>query len=467
MIFKNFFTNSIGILVSRIFGFIRDLLTASVLGANIYSDIFFVAFKLPNLFRRIFAEGAFTQSFIPAFINSKNKSIFTYKTFTRFFVFLIFASFVVTIFSGFFAKLIALGFDDKTLAIASPLVAINFYYLPLIFAVTFLGSLLQYKNHFATTAFSTALLNIALISSLLLTNGMEKIDIVYAMSYAVLVGGVLQLLTHIVAIKNRNLLKLFKFGFANRKKDKIKDENRRFFNSFSHAILGNSTPQISAFLDTWIASFLLTGSISYLYYANRIFQLPLALFAIALSVGVFPKIASLIKNNDTQKALLLFKNGFWFLFFLLTLSAIGGFILSEEIVKLLFQRGAFSSADTIKSAEVLQMYLIGLIPYGLAKLFSLWLYANMRQREAAKIAIFALSTNLLLYTVLVEPLGVKGLALASSCAGVVLLGFTIRSFGIKEFLDIIRDKKLIIFVGMLIIYIPTLLWIKEIISEYL
>ena len=194
MIFKNFFTNSIGILVSRIFGFIRDLLTASVLGANIYSDIFFVAFKLPNLFRRIFAEGAFTQTFIPAFINSKNKSIFTYKTFTRFFVFLIFASFIVTIFSGFFAKLIALGFDDETLAIASPLVAINFYYLPLIFAVTFLGSLLQYKNHFATTAFSTALLNIALISSLLLTNGMEKIDIIYAMSYAVLVGGILQLL---------------------------------------------------------------------------------------------------------------------------------------------------------------------------------------------------------------------------------------------------------------------------------
>ncbi len=467
MILKNFFTNSIGILISRIFGFIRDLLTASILGANIYSDIFFVAFKLPNLFRRIFAEGAFTQSFIPAFINSKNKSIFTYKTFTRFFIFLIFASFVVTIFSGFFAKLIALGFDDKTLAIASPLVAINFYYLPLIFAVTFMGSLLQYKNHFATTAFSTALLNIALISSLLLTNGMEKIEIVYAMSYAVIVGGVLQLLTHIIAIKNRNLLKLFWFGFSNRKKDRIKDEDRSFFRSFSHAILGNSTPQISAFLDTWIASFLVTGSISYLYYANRIFQLPLALFAIALSVGVFPKIARLIKNSETKKALMLFKSGFWFLTFLLTLSAIGGFILSEEIVKLLFQRGAFSAEDTQKSAEVLQMYLIGLIPYGLAKLFSLWLYATLKQKEAAKIALFALSTNLLLYTVLIEPLGVKGLALASSCAGIILLGFTIRSFGIKEFLDIIRDKKLAIFVGMLIVYIPTLLYIKEIISEYL
>jgi len=467
MIFKNFFTNSIGILVSRIFGLIRDLLTASILGANIYSDIFFVAFKLPNLFRRIFAEGAFSQSFIPAFINSKNKSVFSYNIFTKFFIFLIFLSFVVTIFSGFFAKLIALGFDDKTLAIASPLVAINFYYLPLIFAVTFLGSLLQYKNHFATTAFSTALLNIALISSLLLTNGMEKIEIVYAMSYAVIVGGVLQLFTHIIAIKNRNLLKLFRYGFTNKKNSKIKNENRQFFKSFSHAILGNSTPQISAFLDTWIASFLLTGSISYLYYANRIFQLPLALFAIALSVGVFPKIAKLIKNNKKEDALLLFKNGFWFLLFLLTLSAIGGFMLSQEIVKLLFQRGAFSAQDTIKSAEVLQMYIIGLIPYGLAKLFSLWLYATLRQKEAAKIAFYALTTNILLYTVLVEPLGVKGLALASSCAGIVLLGFTVHSFGIKEFLDIIRDKKLFIFVGMLFVYIPALLYIKELINVYL
>lgn len=467
MIFKNFFTNSIGILVSRIFGLIRDLLTASVLGANIYSDIFFVAFKLPNLFRRIFAEGAFTQSFIPAFINSKNKSIFTFKIFINFLVFLIFFSFIVTIFSGFFAKLIALGFDDETLNLASPLVAINFYYLPLIFSVTFLGSLLQYKNHFATTAFSTALLNISLIAALLLTDGLDKITIVYAMSYAVIVGGILQLLTHILALRNKNLLKLFKYGFFNRKKDKTGVEEKKFFNSFSHAIIGNSTPQISAFLDTWIASFLLTGSISYLYYANRIFQLPLALFAIALSVGVFPKIARLIKNNDKREALKLFSDGFWFLLFLLSLSAIGGIVLSEEIVKLLFQRGAFSTEDTIKSAEVLQMYLVGLIPFGLAKLFSLWLYANQRQKEAAKISLFSLSANVLLYTVLVEPLGVKGLALASSCAGIVLLGFTIRSFGFKEFLDIIRDKKLAIFVGSLIIYIPAILYLKEIISEYL
>jgi len=152
---------------------------------------------------------------------------------------------------------------------------------------------------------------------------------------------------------------------------------------------------------------------------------------------------------------------------LLTLSAIGGIILSQEIVKLLFERGAFTSEDTLKSAEVLQMYLVGLVPFGLAKLFSLWLYATLRQKEAVKIALFGLGANLLMYTLLVEPLGVKGLALASSIAGIVLLAFTIRSFGFKEFLDTIRDKKLAILIGVILAYIPILLWIKEAISVYL
>ena len=466
MIFKNFFTNSLGILTSRIFGLLRDLLSASILGANIYSDIFFVAFKLPNLFRRIFAEGAFTQSFIPSFTKSANKSIFTYKIFTKYLIFLLFLSLIVTTCSDFFTKAIAFGFDENTLKIASPLVAINFYYLPLIFSVTFLSALLQYKNHFATTAFSTALLNIALITALLLTKDLDKLSIVYAMSYAVLAGGILQLLAHVIAIKRKNLLKIFKFGFLYRKKE-IKSEEKSFFASFFQAIIGNSTPQISAFLDTAIASFLTAGSISYLYYANRVFQLPLALFAIALSVGVFPKIARYIKLKDDTNAFKLFKDGFWILFFLLSLSTVGGIILSEEIVKILFQRGAFSQNDTLQSAKVLSMYLIGLLPFGLAKLFSLWLYATYNQKKAAKISLYALIANISLYAILVKPLGVSGLALASSGGGFVLLGFTIHSFGVKKFLDIMRDKKIFIYIVVMSLFIPAIFYIKEIIDGYL
>ena len=173
-ILKHIFTNSAGILVSRILGFLRDLLTASILGANIYSDIFFVAFKLPNLFRRIFAEGAFTQVFIPAYAKNNHKVRFSSVIFLQFLVFIILLSIVVSIFSSFFTQVIAIGFDEATVELASPLVAICFYYLPLIFVVTFLAALLQYKNHFTTTAFSTALLNLSLIGALLLSKDLES-----------------------------------------------------------------------------------------------------------------------------------------------------------------------------------------------------------------------------------------------------------------------------------------------------
>ncbi|MBE0490837.1 MAG: murein biosynthesis integral membrane protein MurJ [Sulfurospirillum sp.] len=469
MIIRSFFTNSVGILTSRIFGFVRDLLSASVLGANIYSDIFFVAFKFPNLFRRIFAEGALTQSFIPSFTSSCNKSLFTYKTFVKFFLFIIVLSIIVTLFSRFFTSLLAFGFDSATIDIAAPLVAINFYYLPLIFCVTFLASLLQYKNHFATTAFSTALLNIALIGALILSKNYEKMTIVYAMSYAVLVGGMLQLVTHFIAARSRGLLKLFAYGFTcrHKKPPRLQIEEKHFLRSFSQAIIGNSTPQISAFLDTAIASFLSAGSISYLYYANRIFQLPLALFAIALSVGIFPKIARYVKNGDEIQSTKMFKDGFWILFSLLSLASIGGIILSEEIVYLLFQRGAFDALDAQNTAGVLRMYLIGLLPFGLAKLFSLWLYASHKQKQAAKISLYALGSNIIFYALFIQSLGVMGLALASSAAGFVLLGFTLHSFGIKKFLDIMLDQKLGYFMLAFVIYIPLLLWFKGFIHGYL
>ena len=293
---KNIFTNSAGILVSRILGFLRDMMTANILGANIYSDIFFIAFKIPNLFRTIFAEGAFTQAFIPAFSRSKFKVRFSTIIFTQLIFLLMILSFLVTLFAKGITAIIAIGFDEATLDLAAPLVAINFYYLPLIFSVTFLGAILQYKNHFATTAYSTALLNIAMIISLLLAQGLHESEIVYYLSFGVLFGGILQLLTHIISIRNRKLNKFFSF-----KQSVIKTKSKLtegFYKTFFPAILGSSTAHIAAFIDTALASFLVTGSISYLYYANRIFQLPLALFAIATSIALFPAIAKAIKNNQ-------------------------------------------------------------------------------------------------------------------------------------------------------------------------
>ena len=469
MLIKSFFTNSIGTLVSRIFGFIRDMLSASILGANIYSDIFFVAFKFPNLFRRIFAEGAFTQSFIPSFIKTSRKALFTYTIFSRFLLFLIIFSLIVTIFSEFFAKIIAFGFDDETVALAAPFVAINFYYLPLIFCVTLFGSLLQYKHHFAVSAFSTALLNIGMIGALLLFQGYDRKTIVYALSYGVLIGGVLQVVAHLLALKKEHFFKFLALGFKYRhKRDAaLKESNKSFNRSFWHSVIGNSTPQIVSFVDTTLASFLVSGSISYLYYGNRIFQLPLALFAIALTTGIFPRISRLLKANKEEEASLLLSQGFWVLAFLLTTSTLGGFILSDEIVKLLFQHGSFSSQDTANTGFVLAMYMIGLIPFGLAKLFSLWLYAGMRQKEAAVIAMYSLICNLIFSFALIKPMGAAGLALAGSLTAFVLLFFTLRSFGLAKFFAILYHKKLAILVILLLLEWGVLHYVKELMHVYL
>lgn len=469
MLIRSFFTNSVGTLVSRIFGFIRDLLSASVLGANIYSDIFFVAFKFPNLFRRIFAEGAFTQSFIPSFIQTPFKTLFTFRVCVQFLSFLIAFSLLVTFFSEFFAKIIAFGFDEQTIQLAAPLVAINFYYLPLIFIVTLLGSLLQYKHHFATTAFSTALLNIGMIGALVLFQNWDRKTIVYALSYGVLVGGVLQVISHLITIGKYRLFKIFTVGYKayGKKEARIEKTTQTFNRSFFHSILGNSTPQIVSFVDTTLASFLVSGSISYLYYGNRIFQLPLALFAIALTTGIFPRITRLLKHGDETQALVLIEKGFWILAFLLSTSTLGGYLLSEEIIKVLFERGAFSQNDSYNTAFVLAMYMIGLLPFGLSKLFSLWLYAKMQQKEAAKIALIALTCNLIFSLALIKPMGAAGLALAGSLSGVVLFIFTLRSFGMKRFLAILFNQKLIFLAIVLLVETMALIWLKEIIHVYL
>ena len=411
MLLKSIFTNSTGILTSRILGFIRDLLTASILGANIYSDIFFVAFKLPNLFRRIFAEGAFTQAFIPAYAKSHHKIRFSSVVFLQLFGFLI----------------IAVGFDKETIELAAPLFAINFYYLPMIFVVTFMAALLQYKHHFATTAYSTALLNLTMITALLISQNMEKYEITFYLSYGVLAGGILQILVHLYAIKRLNLCKIFHF-----KKHKKKEENK-FYKNFMSATVGSSTTHLSAFIDTWLASFLMTGSISYLYYGNRVFQLPLALFAIATSIALFPMIARSIKNKDEDKALSLMKKSSLILFALLAVSTFIGIFFNEFIISLLFQRGAFTSLDTSNTALILSMYLIGLIPFGIGKIFSLWLYAKEQQFLAAKISVYSLGWNIVFSLILIQPFGAAGLAFASTLSGFILFYLTIKAFGFQKF----------------------------------
>lgn len=440
---------------------------ASVLGAGIYSDIFFIAFKLPNLFRRIFSEGAFTQSFLPSFISSKKKGIFSVAIFLIFFSFLVFFSILVYFFSGFFTKILAYGFNDTTIMLAKPIVAINFWYLSLIFCVNFFSSLLQYKNNFWVSAYNTALLNIAMILALFLAKGKDSYEIVYFLSYGVLAGGIAQILLHCYSLYRLRFFLLFTLGFRDlcsifkennkAKKNILKSEIKNFFKQFFPAMLGSSTAQIASFIDTLLASFLASGSISYLYYANRIFQLPLALFAIAISTALFPMVAKMIKNDNEFEALKLLKNAFWILVFCLCICVIGGINLKNEIIWLLFERGNFTRSDTLTVGSIFSAYLIGLLPFGLARIFSLWLYSYKKQALAAKISAISLICGVVFSLILMKPFGVFGLALSSSIAGFVLFILTIFAFGIDKFKNIINDKKFVILLIIILVVEYTIL----------
>ena len=463
MVIKGFFSNSVGIMISRVLGFFRDVMTASALGAGIYSDIFFIAFKIPNLFRRIFGEGAFGDALLPNFTHSKKKSVFSAEIFLKFLFFVAVLTLLVNLFAPQFTKIIATGLDDSQIAQAVPLVRINFYYLALIYIVTFIATLLQYRQHFVTTAFSTALLNLSMIFSLVLARGEDPETATYYLSFGVVAGGILQVMSHIIALYITSMSKIFFGGIAKFIRGERAD-TKGFFTNFYHGLFGSSAMQISSFMDTWLASFLVSGSISYLFYANRIFQLPLAVFAIALSTALFPKISRNLKANNEEEALKFMSKCFETLFFLLSAATIGGIILADPIVKLLFERGQFSAQDTAQTALVLKAYLIGLTPFGLAKIFSKWLHAKMRQKTTSKIAVATLAVNLILAVVLMRFYGAFGLALASSIGGFVLLTLTIMAFGAKRFLVIINFKTLVIICAILVAEIVILIFLRKFID---
>ena len=235
---------------------------------------------------------------------------------------------------------------------------------------------------------------------------------------------------------------------------KLKIKNiKEFKKYFLPSIFGNSTAHLSAFIDTWLATFLSAGSISYLYYANRLFQLPFALFAIATSTVLFPQITKAINNNQIQKANEQMKKAFWFLFYTLLLAFIFTVINSEEIVKILFQRGAFTYKDTIETSHVLIMYMIGLIPFGLNKLFTSYLYATHKHLKSAKFSVISLGVNTILSLLLIVPLKVLGLALASSIGGIVLFYLTLREYGFNNFLKFFEKKYIFLFIGAVLISI--------------
>ncbi len=429
--------------------------------------MFFVAFKLANMFRRIFAEGAFTQAFMPSFVDARQKGVFATAIFMRFMLFIVAMSLVVTLFPEIVTKLLAWNWTADKIAQTAPFTAINFWYLDLIFMVTFMGTLLQYKEHFITTAVSTALLNVSMITALYLYMHEDPKTILYALSFSVLIGGVLQVATHIYALHKFNMLRLLTGGWKYRKKKDISEEKKKFTKLFVPSVWGNSAPQFASYLDTFLASFLITGSISYLFYANLLFQLPLGLIAIATASALFPSISKALSRGDEADAYSNLAKAFWLLAFLLGVSALGGVIFAEPIVWLLFEYGKFTPEMTQDTANVLSMYMVGLLPYGFAKLFSMFLYASHRHNKAAKIATIALLVNMLFSLILMQSMGAMGLALAGSIGGWTLFILTVREVGTSRFITIIRDKKSLYFIGAMLLSAISFFYLNELLISYI
>lgn len=354
--------------------------------------------------------------------------------------FIVILSFLVTLFPQLSTKLLAWDWSPDLIAKTAPLTIINFWYLDLIFIVTFLGTLLQHKEHFFTTAFSTVWLNIAMVIALLLFSHSDPRTIVYALSFSILIGGFMQVVTHLYSIRNQGLLKLLVGGWKYRKTKDVKEEESKFASLFFPSLLGNSTAQVASFIDTSLASFLAAGSVSYLFYANRIFQLPFAIIALAITTALFPSIAKAIKNENHTLAYRNLHKSFWLLSTLLGVSVLGGILLSEPIIWLLFERGNFTIQDTHNTADVLVMYMVGLVPFGLAKLFSLYLYAMHKHIKAAKIAGASLIINLIFSLLLMKPMGAAGLALAGSIGGIAQLILTAREIGFGIVLNLLKTK---------------------------
>ncbi|MBD3795099.1 MAG: murein biosynthesis integral membrane protein MurJ [Epsilonproteobacteria bacterium] len=456
MNFKAIFSNSFGILISRVTGLLRDIMMTSTLGASIWSDVFLMAFKFPNLFRRIFAEGSFTQSFMPSYVASKQKGVFAVAIFLRFMFIIVAFSLLVTIFPSFFTQMLAWDWGEDLISKTAPLTVINFWYLDLIFIVTFLGTLLQHKEHFFTTAFSTVWLNIAMIACLMYYASSSPETIVYALSISILVGGVLQIITHLLAVRQKGLSKVLIGGWKYRKKRDVSKEESKFKKLFLPSVVGNSTAQIASFIDTSLASFLVAGSVSYLFYANRVFQLPFAIIALAITTALFPAISKAIKNQNESLAFANLSRGFWLLSLLLGISVLFGILLAEPIVWLLFERGKFTPQDTLNTVAVLQMYMVGLVPFGLAKFFLMYLYAMHKHMKAAKIAVISLVVNMIFSVTLMQFMGASGLALAGSIGGLVQMILTIKEVGMARFIEIIKTKRMLYFImGMCILGVAT------------
>ncbi len=381
-------------IISRLLGYLRDILIAIFLGTSLLADVFFVAFRIPNTFRRLFSEGAFNAAFIPSYtseaIKGKSKSNkFANEIFNLLFVSLLFLILIIQLFMPFFLSLIAPGFNGNSekMELAIYLTRITLPFLIFVSLSSFFSAILNSHNRFAAASATPIILNIVMIGILLFGKILND-DLVYYLSYGVSIGGLFQLIFLYFFVKKFFNLK-FDFTF------KINKKVKNFFEKLLPSIFSSGVTQINILVGTIIASFQ-SSAISYLYYADRIYQINLAIAGIAIGVVILPQLSKFIKLKNKEKILSIQNKALELSMFLSLPACFGILIGSEEIISALFGYGSFSADAVSNSAKALYYFGLGLPAFALIKVFSTFFFANHDTKTPFYISLVSVILNILI-----------------------------------------------------------------------
>ncbi len=417
--------------VSRILGFVRDTLIARVFGAGMLSDAFIVAFKIPNLLRRVSAEGAFSQAFVPILAEYKSQRSFdeTHNLINRVATWLGLILVVVTLLgmlaAPWIVTLIAPGFraNPAKMQLTVELLRITFPYIFFISLVSMAGGVLNTYNRFGIPAFTPVWLNVSMIAAVLFfaDHFAEPIKV---LAWAVFFGGFLQLLFQIPFLKQIGLLPKFDLHQND-------DGVWRILKLMGPAVLGVSVAQISMITNTIFASFLDTGSVSWLYYADRLMEFPTGVLGVALGTILLPSLSKAYSGSDESEYSQLLDWGLRLTFILAAPAAVALAVLAAPLVIALFHYGKFTAHDALMTEQALIAYSIGLIGLILVKILAPGFYARQNIKTPVKIAIFTLVITQLMNVlfIFVLPLRHAGLALAiglGACINAALLYYHLR-----------------------------------------
>src|SRR5690349_17331553 len=429
-------------LLSRLTGFARDIMLAAILGAGPVADAFFVALRLPNHFRAIFAEGAFNAAFVPAYAHLHGKSEASARLFANRIFTLLFAAQVILLLVAwwFMPEVIAIlapGFKDDPARgeLAISLTRITFPYLLLITLVTLYGGMLNVMHRFASAAAAPIFLNLSMMATLALAAFFPGAG--YAAAWGVLLAGILEFLLLAGDAARTGILP----KFASIKFD---EDVRAFFRALGPATLGSMGTQIALFADTIIATFLPAGALSALYYADRLNQLPIGVIGIAIGTVLLPEMSRRITANDQDGAMKAQRRAFDFTL-LFSVPFVAAFLtVPDAIMRALFARGAFSKADAAAAGATLAAYAIGLIPFVLIRSAVATFYARKDTATPVKASLTGLAANVVLKVLLMGSLAQVGLALATAVGAwinlLLVLGFAVAS-GHLEFNSALRASR--------------------------